>query len=101
VVMKNTIFWDIMLCSPLKVNRRFAETYRLHLQGRKISQARNQRKRWFLVPPKRQLTFNGLHGLISQQMVPFVIILPPFSLFQSHCHCAEVQRAQLYAFRPA
>jgi hypothetical protein len=28
--------------SPLKVNRRFGGTCRLHLQGRKISQARNQ-----------------------------------------------------------
>jgi hypothetical protein len=38
MVMKNTIFWDITPCSPLEVNRRFGETYRLHLQGRKISQ---------------------------------------------------------------
>jgi hypothetical protein len=30
-------FWDIMPCSPMKVNRRFAETYRFHLQVRKIS----------------------------------------------------------------
>jgi hypothetical protein len=26
--------WDITPCSPLKVNRRFGGTYRLHLQGR-------------------------------------------------------------------
>jgi hypothetical protein len=57
VIMKSTIFWDITPCSPLKVNRRFGGTYRLHLQGRKISRARNQREsrwqagvlsRWFL-----------------------------------------------------
>jgi hypothetical protein len=29
------IFWDIMLCSPLKVIQRFGATYNLHLQGRK------------------------------------------------------------------
>jgi hypothetical protein len=47
VVMKSTIFWDITPCSPLKVNRRLGGTYRLHLQGRKISRARNQREsRW-------------------------------------------------------
>jgi hypothetical protein len=34
-----------MLCSPLKVNRRFRGTHRLHLQGRRISQARNQHER--------------------------------------------------------
>jgi hypothetical protein len=37
VVMKDTIFWDITPCSPLKVNRSFGGKYRLHLQGRKIS----------------------------------------------------------------
>jgi hypothetical protein len=31
VVMKSSIFWDITSCSPLKVNRRFGGTYRLHL----------------------------------------------------------------------
>jgi hypothetical protein len=41
--MKITIFWDITLCSPLKVNRRFGGIHRLHLQGRKINQARSQR----------------------------------------------------------
>jgi hypothetical protein len=35
VVMNSTIFWDIMPCSPLSVNRRFGGTYYLHLQGRK------------------------------------------------------------------
>jgi hypothetical protein len=35
---------DITLCSPLKVNTSFGRTYRLHLQGRKISLARNQRE---------------------------------------------------------
>jgi hypothetical protein len=40
--MKSSVFWDIMPCSSLKVGRRFGETYRLHLQGRRISQTRNQ-----------------------------------------------------------
>jgi hypothetical protein len=35
-------------------------TYRLHLQGRRVSQERN-------VPPKRRLIFTGLHGVISQK----------------------------------
>jgi hypothetical protein len=34
VIMKSAIFWDITPCSPLKVNRRFRGTCRLHLQGR-------------------------------------------------------------------
>jgi hypothetical protein len=45
--MKSTIVWDIMPYSPLKINRRFGGTSRLHLQGRRISRARNQREsRW-------------------------------------------------------
>jgi hypothetical protein len=36
------IFWDITPCSSLKVNRRFGGTYILHLQARRIIQARNQ-----------------------------------------------------------
>jgi hypothetical protein len=32
--LRSTIFWDMTPCSPLSFNRRFAGTYRLHLQGR-------------------------------------------------------------------
>jgi hypothetical protein len=35
VVMKSIIFWDMMPCSLLRCNRRFAGTCRLQLQGRK------------------------------------------------------------------
>jgi hypothetical protein len=31
--MNSTIFWDTTQFIPLKVSRRFGETYRLHLQG--------------------------------------------------------------------
>jgi hypothetical protein len=43
-VMYLYIFWDIPPCSHLKVNRRFGGTCWLHLPGRRISQARNQRE---------------------------------------------------------
>jgi hypothetical protein len=36
VVMKSVIFWDIALCSPLKVTWHFGGT-RLHFQGCRIS----------------------------------------------------------------
>jgi hypothetical protein len=42
VVMKSSTFWDITPCSPLKVNWRFWGTCCFHLQGRRVSQARNQ-----------------------------------------------------------
>jgi hypothetical protein len=40
----SSIFWDLTPCSPLKVNRRFGGTFRFHVQGRRISQVRNQRE---------------------------------------------------------
>jgi hypothetical protein len=40
---KSTSFWDITLCSQLKVNGRFGGIYHLHLQGRKISRTTNHR----------------------------------------------------------
>jgi hypothetical protein len=51
--MKRTIFWDIMPCSPLKINQRLEGTYRIHLQDRKISKetkvkAGGNITRWFL-----------------------------------------------------
>jgi hypothetical protein len=39
MVIKSPVFWDIMPCIPLKLNRRFGGTYRL-LQGQGISQPR-------------------------------------------------------------
>jgi hypothetical protein len=36
--MNSTIFWDITLCSPLKVNRRFGKKYRLHLRAEQAEQ---------------------------------------------------------------
>jgi hypothetical protein len=38
VVVKVSVFWDIIKCSLLKVNRRLGQICRLHLQGRRISQ---------------------------------------------------------------
>jgi hypothetical protein len=45
VVMTSTIFWVIMPCSSLEVNRLFGGTYRIHLQGQRINYARYQRER--------------------------------------------------------
>jgi hypothetical protein len=42
MALKSAVFWDMTPCSPLNVNRRFWGTFRLNLQGRRISQARNQ-----------------------------------------------------------
>jgi hypothetical protein len=41
LVVKSSVFWDIMPSDPLKIDRRFGGTY-LHLLGWIINQARNQ-----------------------------------------------------------
>jgi hypothetical protein len=96
--LKSSIFWDTAPCSPLKVNQHLGRTYLLHLQGRRISWARNQREsrlqaephaftlvsfqlilrpwRWRLyVPPKCWLIFNGLQGVIFQKTDLFINIV--------------------------
>jgi hypothetical protein len=42
MIVNSSIYWYITPCSPLKVNRIFGGTCRLHLQVRRISQERNQ-----------------------------------------------------------
>jgi hypothetical protein len=75
VVMKGTIFWDVTPFSPLSANRRFGGTYRLHLKGRKISRARNQRESTCHPEDGGDMFFqNGLQRTIrrmSQKMILF------------------------------
>jgi hypothetical protein len=79
--LKISIFWDVTPCSPLKVNRHFGGTCRLHLQQTSCYLL----SRWFLarlilrpwrwrrhIPPKCRLTFNGLYGIISQKLELFI-----------------------------
>jgi hypothetical protein len=58
VVMNGAVFWHITLCSPVTVNRRFRGTFRLHHQGQRINQERNQRTTPRHVPENR--TFHCL-----------------------------------------
>jgi hypothetical protein len=40
--MKSSVLWDMTPCSLLEVNQSFRGTCYLHLQGCRVSQARNQ-----------------------------------------------------------
>jgi hypothetical protein len=64
--LKSSVFWDITLCSAVKVNRHFVGTYHLHHQGLRVSQARNQHEAGN-TGSKRLFTFTGLHSVISQK----------------------------------
>jgi hypothetical protein len=84
--IKRTIFWNIMLCRPLKVNWHFGRTYGLHPQGRRTSRARYQvtsrlascstsssaLKMEATFPQKLRLNFNGLCDVTSQKIVHFI-----------------------------
>jgi hypothetical protein len=67
--MKNYIFWDLTPWSPLKLTRRFGGKYLLHLQTRLIFRPWSWKQH---VPPKRLLTFKGLHGVVSQEAELFI-----------------------------
>jgi hypothetical protein len=70
VVMKSTIFLDITPCSPLKVNRRFAGTYRLHLQGRGISRERNQHeRRWQAEPASTLISCSAYSSTLKMEAI--------------------------------
>jgi hypothetical protein len=69
---KSTIYWDIMPCSPLKVNWHFCSACHLFLHWF-FARLTLRPWRWRrYVPPKRRLTFNGLHGVISRKIVLFI-----------------------------
>jgi hypothetical protein len=91
VVMRSSWVWGMVSRSPLKVNQPFVGTYRLHLEGRSkqwtsmkqvalLGSERSVDFQWntelyiredYLLPrvyPKRQLTLNRLHGIISQNI---------------------------------
>jgi hypothetical protein len=86
LVMKTFIFWDVMQCSPVQVKRRFGGTCRLRLQNWRWSASlkhslsaacfigffslltlQSWRRRWH-GPPKRRLTFTGVHVIIYQKI---------------------------------
>jgi hypothetical protein len=83
--------WNIIPCSPMKVDRRLWRTYRL-LQTQRVSQARNQQEtgskqilplRLFFHPEDGGdmflqnvgLAFTALHYIISQKIEVFVTIV--------------------------
>jgi hypothetical protein len=86
MVIKSYFSWDI---TRLEIIWNFGGKCRLHLQSRKISQARNKNEaswasHWFLVwlilrswkwrwnfRPKRRFISNELYGVISQNIEPF------------------------------
>jgi hypothetical protein len=80
LVMKSSTFWDIMPCVLLRVNLCFGRTCRLHLQGITMSEARNHHE----PGSKKRLTFNRLHGVISQK-IKFLYLVNYITQTTKHC----------------
>jgi hypothetical protein len=79
IILQSSIFWNITPCSPLDVNRRFGGTYHLHPQGRRISQARNQRESMWQAP--------FIFYLISFQYISFFLLFSFLSVFLCSSFC--------------
>lgn len=74
------ILWDITPCRQLKFNRRFGVTRRLHLQGGRVSQARNEH-----VASSKQKTSNPpLRGKLSSCSIPSI------TRAQNTAHCSQL-----------
>jgi hypothetical protein len=77
-VVMFSVFGNITPCRLFEAIRRSGGICLLRLQGRRISQARKQRESSSrprdMFPPKRLLTFNRLHSVISQN-TGFLILL--------------------------
>jgi hypothetical protein len=82
VVMKSAIFWDITPYSPLSINRRFGGTYSLHLQGKKISRARNQRETRCVISQKMVLWMINVLNNESPLYIFIKILNIPTEVFE-------------------
>jgi hypothetical protein len=63
VVVKSSVFWDVMPCRALLATCFHAGFF--------LGLFFDPEDGWY-VPPKRQFAFNGLHGIISQKIELFI-----------------------------
>jgi hypothetical protein len=108
--MKNSVFWDITPCSPLKVNRRFGGSRRLRHQGRRIIQARNHEdggiKHECLLLASMMIAGtlkietpvnNKLHGMLKETVLLSLETraqLLPVEFFTQHSRCLDWESNQ-------
>jgi hypothetical protein len=78
-IMKSSIFWDMTLCSPLKVNWCFRGTHRFHLQGQRIFWARYQHEsRLCLAPASSLASCSAYSSTLKMEVICFCKTLVDF-----------------------
>jgi hypothetical protein len=107
--MKNAVFWDMAPCSSC-VNWRFGGTYRLHLQGRKISEQGASVSRWFQPVCSHLLTLvahthTHTHTYTERHILTLQYVLSPAQCSHSDLHAhsnlhASMRYRQLFSDSP-
>jgi hypothetical protein len=103
VVVKSSVFWDVTLCSSLKVNRRFGVTYYHHIQSRNKIQLVS---RWQVdlcmtysstlnsetkCCSKTSGDFQRFNGVISQKIEPLMNIFLKYYIKESRGKFVEYE----------
>jgi hypothetical protein len=81
-VAVSSVFWYIMPCSPVEVDRSFGRIYGFHIQGWRVSDTGNhheagskQSSAQRYVTRKCLLAFTGFHGVVSQKVELLIVTL--------------------------
>jgi hypothetical protein len=94
MVMKSYIFWNIIPCSPLRVNRHFGGKCRLRLQGIRISKheiAGRQNaecRTWYFSNSvlSTQATNININNNTANKSIMLEILLPLYKMLMPFCH---------------
>jgi hypothetical protein len=73
LLLKCSVFWDITPCSLLKVNCHIRGTYHLHLNGCRISPARNQHESWWQTENGGDMFLQNVSWLSTGYMALYTI----------------------------
>jgi hypothetical protein len=93
VVIRSTLFWDIISCTQLKANRRFGGTFCLHLEGWSLKCVSNRQE----ISAKCGRSWQGYrHLALRPWRIQYVV--PKSRLTSSRLHCATSHNTVVFLF---